>query len=130
MELTDEQKENLTNKIGAVIASAVLGIAVGAIVSALLKLAVTNIKTKNIAGNKTIAPTEDKTVVNKSETTAKNTDSSLASDEVASSKGELKAKEQEAKAATDEATASETGTAASRVKSGASDVETKSLKMT
>ena len=84
----------------------------------------------DVFGNKVTAPTEDKTVLSNRETKGDNVDSSLSTDEVSAQQGEIKAAKQEGKASTTEATASEAGATASRAKGGASDIETKALKIT
>lgn len=130
MELSKKEKEKLTEVAAPIITSVVAGTLVSAALAELTKLLATNVHKSNIFGNKVTAPTEDKTVLSNRETKGDNVDSSLSTDEVSAQQGEIKAAKQEGKASTTEATASEAGATASRAKGGASDIETKALKIT
>lgn len=130
MELSKKEKEKLTEVAAPIITSVVAGTLVSAALAELTKLLATNVHKSNVFGNKVTAPTEDKTVLSNRETKGDNIDSSLSTDEVSAQQGEIKAAKQEGKASTTEATASEAGATASRAKGGASDIETKALKIT
>lgn len=130
MELSKKEKEKLTEVATPIITSVVAGTLVSAALAELTKLLATNVHKSNVFGNKVTAPTEDKTVLSNRETKGDNIDSSLSTDEVSAQQGEIKAAKQEGKASTTEATASEAGATASRAKGGASDIETKALKIT
>lgn len=130
MGLTKEEKEAFAKAIKPMITSMATSALVSAALAGISKLLATNIHESNLTGNKVIAPTEDKTVLSNRETKGDNVDSSLSTDEVSAQQGEVKAAQQEGKASTSEATASESGAAASRTKGGASDIETKALKIT
>lgn len=130
MELSKKEKEKLTEVAAPIITSVVAGTLVSAALAELTKLLATNVHKSDVFGNKVTAPTEDKTVLSNRETKGDNVDSSLSTDEVSAQQGEIKAAKQEGKASTTEATASEAGATASRAKGGASDIETKALKIT
>lgn len=130
MELSNKEKEKLTKVAAPIITSVVAGTLVSAALAELTKLLATNVHKSDVFGNKIMAPTEDKTVLSNRETKGDNVDSSLSTDEVSAQQGEIKAAKQEGKASTTEATASEAGATASRAKGGASDIETKALKIT
>lgn len=130
MELSKKEKEKLTKVAAPIITSVVAGTLVSAALAELTKLLATNVHKSDVFGNKVTAPTEDKTVLSNRETKGDNVDSSLSTDEVSAQQGEIKAAKQEGKASTTEATASEAGATASRAKGGASDIETKALKIT
>ena len=130
MELSKKEKEKLTEVAAPIITSVVAGTLVSAALAELTKLLATNVHKSDVFGNKIMAPTEDKTVLSNRETKGDNIDSSLSTDEVSAQQGEIKAAKQEGKASTTEATASEAGATASRAKGGASDIETKALKIT
>lgn len=130
MELSNKEKEKLTKVAAPIITSVVAGTLVSAALAELTKLLATNVHKSDVFGNKIMAPTEDKTVLSNRETKGDNVDSSLSTDEVSAQQGEIKAAKQEGKASTTEATASEAGATASRTKGGASDIETKALKIT
>lgn len=130
MELSKKEKEKLTEVAAPIITSVVAGTLVSAALAELTKLLATNVHKSDVFGNKIMAPTEDKTVLSNRETKGDNVDSSLSTDEVSAQQGEIKAAKQEGKASTTEATASEAGATASRAKGGASDIETKALKIT
>ncbi|MDT3693483.1 MAG: hypothetical protein ROM03_03640 [Mucispirillum sp.] len=130
MELSKKEKEKLTEVAAPIITSVVAGTLVSAALAEITKLLATNVHKSNVFGNKVTAPTEDKTVLSNRETKGDNIDSSLSTDEVSAQQGEIKAAKQEGKASTTEATASEAGATASRAKGGASDIETKALKIT
>lgn len=130
MELSNKEKEKLTEVAAPIITSVVAGTLVSAALAEITKLLATNVHKSNVFGNKVTAPTEDKTVLSNRETKGDNIDSSLSTDEVSAQQGEIKAAKQEGKASTTEATASEAGATASRAKGGASDIETKALKIT
>lgn len=130
MELSNKEKEKLTKVAAPIITSVVAGTLVSAALAEITKLLATNVHKSNVFGNKVTAPTEDKTVLSNRETKGDNIDSSLSTDEVSAQQGEIKAAKQEGKASTTEATASEAGATASRAKGGASDIETKALKIT
>ena len=130
MELSKKEKEKLTEVAAPIITSVVAGTLVSAALAESTKLLATNVHKSNVFGNKVTAPTEDKTVLSNRETKGDNIDSSLSTDEVSAQQGEIKAAKQEGKASTTEATASEAGATASRAKGGASDIETKALKIT
>ncbi len=130
MELSNKEKEKLTKVAAPIITSVVAGTLVSAALAELTKLLATNVHKSDVFGNKIMAPTEDKTVLSNRETKGDNIDSSLSTDEVSAQQGEIKAAKQEGKASTTEATASEAGATASRAKGGASDIETKALKIT
>lgn len=130
MGLTKEEKEEFAKVAKPMITSMATAALVSAALSGISKLLATNIRKSNLTGNKIISPTEDKTVLSNRETKGDNVDSSLSTDEVSAQQGEIKAAKQEGKASTTEATASEAGATASRAKGGASDIETKALKIT
>lgn len=130
MELSNKEKEKLTKVAAPIITSVVAGTLVSAALAEITKLLATNVHKSDVFGNKIMAPTEDKTVLSNRETKGDNVDSSLSTDEVSAQQGEIKAAKQEGKASTTEATASEAGATASRAKGGASDIETKALKIT
>lgn len=130
MELSKKEKEKLTEVAAPIITSVVAGTLVSAALAEITKLLATNVHKSDVFGNKVTAPTEDKTVLSNRETKGDNVDSSLSTDEVSAQQGEIKAAKQEGKASTTEATASEAGATASRAKGGASDIETKALKIT
>ena len=130
MELSKKEKEKLTEVAAPIITSVVAGTLVSAALAELTKLLATNVHKSDVFGNKIMAPTEDKTVLSNRETKGDSVDSSLSTDEVSAQQGEIKAAKQEGKASTSEATASEAGATASRAKGGASDIETKALKIT
>ncbi len=130
MELTKEEKAKLSKEVTPLITSVATGMLVSMALSAVTKLLATNVHKSNVFGNKVIVPTEDKTVLSNRETKGDSIDSSLSTDEVSAQQGEIKAAKQEGKASTSEATASEAGATASRAKGGASDIETKALKIT
>lgn len=130
MELTKEEKAKLSAEVTPIITSMATSMLVSAALAELTKLLATNVHKSNIFGNKVTAPTEDKTVLSNRETKGDNIDSSLSTDEVSAQQGEIKAAKQEGKASTTETTASEAGATASRAKGGASDIETKALKIT
>ncbi|MDR1986069.1 MAG: hypothetical protein LBP88_03730 [Treponema sp.] len=120
----------IMNDVGPLIVSAGITMAVAFVTGAVLELIGTNIKTSSLTGDEGIHPTKDETAINNVDTTANEVDGSLNQDGVAGRNGAVKADETDASALTGEATASESGVSALRTKTGASDIETKALKMT
>ena len=127
--LTVEQKEEIKS-IGKMIAKdmAMSGIATIATMS-LSSLLVSNYEKKSVSGNKIVTPTADEVILQKNETRASSTESSLSDDKVSAQKGALDAVETDAKAATTDAKAMDTGASALKTKAGATDIGTKVLKL-
>ena len=115
--------------IAPIVASAGMSMLVGEAMSAVLKLTATNQHHSDLTGDHDIHATKQETTGQRNDTSASGTDESLAHDDVSAQKGEVDAAETEGKAATGEATATESGASAVRTKAGASDIETKALKM-
>ncbi|MDR2759471.1 MAG: hypothetical protein LBB78_08820 [Spirochaetaceae bacterium] len=109
--------------MGAVVGGALLSRGIAGLIAI-------NYKSRTMAGDTEIHPTANATKLSKVETTATETEGKLAYDKVAGVNGEVKAQETEALAAAIEALAMESGASACRTKAGASDIETKALKMT
>lgn len=84
---------------------------------------------KSVSGNKIVTPTADEVILQKNETKASSTESSLSDDKVSAQKGALDAVETDAKAATTDAKAMDTGASALKTKAGATDIGTKVLKL-
>ena len=114
---------------GPIIASVGVTALVEEVLSEVVKHLATNQHKSDATGDHDIHPTKQETSGQRNDTSASGTDESLAHDDVSSQKGEIDAAETEGKAATGEATASESGASAVRTKAGASDIETKGLKM-
>jgi hypothetical protein len=83
-----------------------------------------------MAGDTEVHPTSDETCISTVNTNGEETDGVLSQDSVEGASGEVKASEVEAAADSGEATAMDSGATAVRTKAGASDIETKALKMT
>lgn len=88
--LTVEQKEEIKS-IGKMIAKdmAMSGIATIATMS-LSSLLVSNYEKKSVSGNKIVTPTADEVILQKNETKASSTESSLSDDKVSAQKGRLR----------------------------------------
>ncbi|HIV54730.1 MAG TPA: hypothetical protein H9898_02980 [Candidatus Anaerobiospirillum stercoravium] len=99
------------------------------LVSAVLKSIVTHYQKNDLAQSDKKVLNDSKTAATNNETNAEKTEASAADDAVSAQNGEVKAQESEAKANTSEATALESGASAVRTKAGASDIETKAMKM-
>jgi hypothetical protein len=119
--------EELTKPI---VTSIAVGAAVAFAAALITELVVTNYKNNSLAGDKEVKATEDGAALNKSEVAGKETEGKLKQDKVAGANGDIKANQLEGKLSTGEATAAESGASALRSKAGASDIETKALKMT
>ncbi|GHV91025.1 hypothetical protein AGMMS50268_15280 [Spirochaetia bacterium] len=130
MTVDPKMKSSISSATGPIIASigtAALVAAVGALIAELLMI---NFSQSSLVGDKEMHPTKDEMAASSSEVAASEKEGKLAQDTVAGVNGEVKASETEAKAQTGEATAAESGASALRTKAGASDIETKALKMT
>ena len=125
----NEMAESVVAVVGPLIASAAVGALVNEAMSAIAKLTATNQHHSDPTGDHDILPTKRETVLQKNETTGTSTKQSMANDDVSAQKGTVGAAQTDAKANISEATASEAGATAVRTKAGASDIETKGLKM-
>ena len=121
--------DKVMKAVTPIIASAAASALVGDVLSVVLKVTATNRHHSDMTGDHDIHPTKQETTGQRNDTSASGTDESLAHDDVSAQKGEVDAAETEGKAATGEATATESGASAVRTKAGASDIETKALKM-
>ncbi|MDR2483788.1 MAG: hypothetical protein LBD55_00125 [Treponema sp.] len=130
MEVDQETKDAILKDVAPIIGGAVAAMCVAAVAAEVTQLLATNLKQSGLTGDSSIKPTDDETTVSKSEVAASETEGKVAQDKVAASEGEVLANETEARASTGEATAAESGASALRTKEGASDIETKALKMT
>jgi hypothetical protein len=127
--LDPEVEEEIKKAVGPEIitSSATLGVALlGSIISMLIAI---NYKNRTMAGDQDIHPTKSETDISSVETTATETDATLAQDNVSGVQGEVLANETEARASTTEATALDSGVAAARTKAGALNSEQKALEM-
>jgi hypothetical protein len=130
MELTDDMKTEILDEVGPIIASSMAAGLVAAAGAAIIEMVAINYHSSTMAGDTSIKPTDDETTISKVETAATETEGKVAQDKVAASEGEVLANETEARAFTGEAVAAESGASAIRTKEGATDIETKALKMT
>jgi hypothetical protein len=130
MEVGQELTGKIQKAVGPLVGSAVAAMAMAAGVALIEKLLVTNVHESNLTGDKELHPTNDEASLSKVETSAKDTDASLAKDEATAKDGDLSAMRTDAAASNGEATALDGGATAARTKAGAADIETKALKMT
>jgi hypothetical protein len=130
MELDDDMKGQILADVAPLIGAPLAGGLVAAAGAALLALISTNHEMDTPAGKVELHPTGQNTTMANSEVAGAETEGKLAKDEVDAVNGEVKAAETEARASTGEATALTGGAAALRTKVGASDIETKALKIT
>lgn len=121
--------ECVAAKVMPMITTMAMTAVVGEVLKEVAMVTATNQHHSDVTGDHDIHPTKQETELQKNETTASSTDESMAHDDVSAQKGEVDAAETEGKAATGEATAAESGASAVRTKAGASDIETKALKM-
>ncbi|MDR2663469.1 MAG: hypothetical protein LBC31_10785 [Treponema sp.] len=124
---TEEEVKNAVSpqliSIGATYGAALVGGTIAALIAV-------NYKSRTMAGDDGIHPTNNETSISAVKTAAAETDGALAKDSVEAVDGEIKASETEATAQSGEATALDSGATALRTKAGASDIEVKALKMT
>jgi hypothetical protein len=109
--------------VGATYGAAIVGGAIAALIAV-------NYKSKTMAGDNGVHPTNNETGISTVKTSGVETDGALAQDSVEGASGGVKAGEVEASAQSSEATALDSGATALRTKAGASDIEVKALKMT
>ncbi|MDR1247995.1 MAG: hypothetical protein LBK63_01715 [Treponema sp.] len=109
--------------VGATYGAALVGGAIAALIAV-------NYKSSTMAGDNGVHPTNNETGISTVKTSGVETDGALAVDSVEGASGSVKANETDATALTGEATAMDSGATALRTKAGASDIETKALKMT
>jgi hypothetical protein len=124
---TEEEVKNAVSpqliSVGATYGAALVGGAIAALIAV-------NYKSRTMAGDNGVHPTNNETGISTVKTSGVETDGALALDTVEGANGNVKASETEALAVTGEATALDSGASALRTKAGASDIETKALKMT
>lgn len=125
-----ELEAKLTAALTPIIASAATTALVAGAMAAIEALVVTNYHKSDLTGDTEMHPTKDETTISQSETAATSTEGKLSKDEVNAQNGDVKASNMDAVATDSEATALEEGASAVRTKAGASDIETKALKMT
>jgi hypothetical protein len=130
MALSKESQETIKELVTPIVTSTLSVALVGAAMTILSKVVVTNFKESGLTGDTELKPTDNETTISKAEVAGSEAEGKLAQDKVAGTEGEVKANETEARALTGEATAAESGASALRTKAGASDIETKALKMT
>jgi hypothetical protein len=130
MEMDEDTKSAILEAVAPVIASAMVATVVAGATAVLSELLVTNLEEDTPAGKLGLHPTGEKTTMASTDVSGVETEGKLAQDKVAAANGEVKASETEARAATGEATAANSGAVALRTKAGASDIETKALKIT
>jgi hypothetical protein len=125
-----ELKDSIISAVTPAVTSLMAGLLVAGVASIAESLLVTNYSQSTPTGDTEMHPTENETVLSKSEVAGSETEGKLAQDKVAATEGEVLANETEARALTGEATAADSGASALRTKAGASDIEVKALKMT
>jgi hypothetical protein len=130
MEMDEDTKSAILAAVGPAIASAAAATVVAGAAAILSELLVTNLEEDTPAGKTGLHPTKESTSMAGADVSGAETEGKLAQDKVAAANGEVKASETEARASTGEATAATSGAAALRTKAGASDIETKALKIT
>jgi hypothetical protein len=130
MELDRNMKAGILSQVTPILASVGAVAIVGAAAAVLAQLSAVNYKSSAMTGDTEIHPTGNAVNISKVETSAKDTDASLAKDEATAKDGDLSAMRTDAAASNGEATAMDSGAAAARTKAGAADIETKGLKMT
>jgi hypothetical protein len=130
MEVDDDLKGQILGAVAPIVGGSLAAGLAALAASELLALVTTNHEMDTPAGKVELHPTNAKTAMSSTEVEGSKTSGSLAKDDVGAVKGEVAASETEAAAAVQEATAADVGATASRTKAGASDIETKALKMT
>jgi hypothetical protein len=128
-EVDEKMKKQILANVMPLIASFGTAALVAAAAAIFTKLSAINFKSSSMAGDKQMKPTDDDVSISKSETAGAEAEGKLAQDKVAGANGEVKAAETEARVQTGEVTASDGGVSALRTKAGATDIETKALKM-
>jgi len=115
--------------IAGVVASAAVAAAVSWAFSKVASIAATNRMIRDVSGNRQLSPTDDEANLSEKEANGSASKSTLAHDDFDAQKGHVEASSTEAQAANTTASASDSGAVAARTKAGASDIETKALKL-
>jgi len=120
----------VTSMAMPMITSAAMTALVGGAMALISQLVVTNFKESDVTGDKGMHPTTDEANMSKVDAGAQSTDGALMKDKVSGMDGDVAGNKNEAGLMADEASAMDMGATAVRTKAGASDIETKLLKMT
>ncbi len=129
MALDEKTRETLT-ELGKNIAQDVaLTAAVMIAKEAIETLLTTNYEQRDFTGNKIVAPTEDKALLDKKEADGNANKGTLAEDDVGAQKGKVDASDSDVKANQNEAKASTNAAEALNLKAGGMETATKGLKI-
>jgi hypothetical protein len=122
-----ETQEIIKDMTAPILKCAIAAAGVAAISTAAKKLAAVNYEEKKLTGNKSLHPTEDTTVLSKSEKLAKSSRNAVQDESVSANRSELKAQSTDAAASDSDAKAMDSGASAAQPKSGALQVYTKGM---
>ncbi|MDR1985890.1 MAG: hypothetical protein LBP88_02825 [Treponema sp.] len=129
MDTNAATKAAVLAKVGPLIGSLGVGLAVAGAAAIITKLSAVNMKSSTMAGDTGLHPTDNDTSINKTEASAKDNEGSLAKDGLKAKDGDLSAAQTDAKAMTSDAKAMDAGASAVQPKEGALDIKTKGLVM-